>query len=61
MIEHDDDFVGGKHTGKTNILVACEHNEGKQGEERRSAAMKAVERVTQENFRAFARQTIVPG
>lgn len=64
VIELDDAFVGGKRPGKrgrgadgkTAILVACEHNDGKPG----FVAMKAVEQVTQENVRAFAQEAIAP-
>lgn len=64
-IELDDAFVGGRHAGKrgrgaegkTAILVACEHNNGKPG----FVAMKVVEGVTQESVKQFAQQTIAPG
>jgi len=63
-IELDDAFVGGRHAGKrgrgaegkTAILVACEHTNGKPG----FVAMKVVERVTQESVKQFAQQTIAP-
>ena len=65
IIEFDDAFIGGKRTGKrgrgaagkTSILVACEHNDGKPG----FVAMKAVDQVTQESVKAFAQQSIAPG
>jgi transposase-like protein len=65
VIEFDDAFIGGKRAGKrgrgaagkTVILVACEHNDGKPG----FVAMQAVKQVTQENVRAFAQQTLSPG
>ena len=65
IIELDDAFVGGKRAGKrgrgaegkTAILVACEHNDGKPG----FVAMKVVEGVTQNSVRQFAQQTIIPG
>ena len=65
IIELDDAFVGGKRPGKrgrgadgkTAILVACEHNDGKPG----FVAMKAVERVDQDNVKAFAQEAIAPG
>lgn len=64
-IELDDAFVGGRHAGKrgrgaegkTAILVACEHNNGKPG----FVAMKVVESVTQDSVKQFAQQTIAPG
>ena len=64
-IELDDAFVGGRHAGKrgrgaegkTAILVACEHNNGKPG----FVAMKVVEGVTQDSVKQFAQQTIAPG
>ncbi len=64
-IELDDAFIGGRHAGKrgrgaegkTAILVACEHNNGKPG----FVAMKVVEGVTQESVKQFAKQTIEPG
>ena len=64
IIELDDAFIGGKRAGKrgrgaagkTAILVACEHNEGKAG----FVAMKAVDRVTREQVRAFACEAIRP-
>ncbi len=64
-IELDDAFVGGKRAGKrgrgaegkTAILVACEHNDGKPG----FVAMKAVHSITKENVRGFAKETIEPG
>lgn len=64
LIELDDAFIGGKRAGKrgrgaagkTAILVACEHNEGKPG----FVAMKAVDRVTREQVRAFACEAIMP-
>jgi transposase-like protein len=64
IIELDDAFVGGKRAGKrgrgaegkTAILVACEHNDGKPG----FVVMKAVDRVTQETVRAFAEQALAP-
>ena len=64
-IELDDAFVGGKHAGKrgrgaagkTPILVACEHNDGKPG----FVAMKAVASVNKENVRKFAQESIEPG
>jgi transposase-like protein len=62
VIELDDAFVGGKHpgkrgrgaNGKTAILAACEHNNGKPG----FVAMKAVGQVTQESVKAFAQEAI---
>jgi hypothetical protein len=62
VIELDDAFVGGKRTGKrgrraegkTAILVACEHSEGKPG----FVAMTAVEGITHNSVRQFAQQTI---
>lgn len=65
IIEFDDAFIGGKRAGKrgrgaagkTAILVACEHNDGKPG----FVAMQVVEQVTQEHVRAFAQQTLSPG
>ena len=64
-IELDDAFVGGKRAGKrgrgaegkTAILVACEHNDGKPG----FVAMKAVPSINKENVRQFAKDTIEPG
>jgi len=64
-IELDDAFVGGKRAGKrgrgaegkTAILVACEHNDGKPG----FVAMKAVNAVNKETVRKFAKETIEPG
>jgi len=64
-IELDDAFIGGRHAGKrgrgaegkTAILVACEHNNGKPG----FVAMKVVEGVTQDSVKQFAEQTIAPG
>lgn len=64
-IELDDAFVGGKRAGKrgrgaegkTAILVACEHNEGKPG----FVAMKAVPSINNESIRTFAKETIEPG
>ena len=65
IIEFDDAFVGGKRagkrgrgaSGKTAVLVACEHNDGKPG----FVAMKVVEQVTHDSVRAFAQQTLAPG
>lgn len=65
IIEFDGAFIGGKRagkrgrgaTGKTAVLVACGHNDGKPG----FVAMKVVERVTHESARAFAQQTLAPG
>jgi hypothetical protein len=65
IIELDDAFVGGKRPGKrgrgaegkTAILVACEHNNGKPG----FVAMKTVESVNKDSVRGFAQQTIAPG
>jgi transposase-like protein len=65
VIELDDAFIGGKRAGKrgrgaagkTAILVACEHNDGKPG----FVAMKAVKGITQDCVRTFAEQTISPG
>lgn len=65
VIELDDAFIGGKRSGKrgrgavgkTAILVACEHNDGKSG----IVAMKAIDRVTQENVKHFAQQVLVSG
>lgn len=65
IIELDDAVVGGKHPGKrgrgaggkTAILVACEHNDGKPG----FVAMKAVDRVDQETVKACAQEAISPG
>jgi hypothetical protein len=65
IIELDDGFIGGKRPGKrgrgadgkTAILVACEHNDGKPG----FVAMKAVGRVDQDAVKAFAQEAIVPG
>jgi len=64
-IELDDAFVGGKRAGKrgrgaagkTAILVACEHNNGKPG----FVAMKAVNAVNKETVRSFANETIELG
>jgi transposase-like protein len=64
VIELDDAFVGGKRSGecgrgasgKTAILVACEHNDGKPG----FVAMKAVGRVDQDCVKAFALEAIAP-
>lgn len=64
-IELDDAFVGGKCAGKrghgaegkTAILVACEHNDGKPG----FVAMKAVSNVNRENVRKFVKESIEPG
>lgn len=64
-IELDDAFVGGKRAGKrgrgaagkTAILVACEHNDGKPG----FVVMKAVTNVDKENVRKFAKESIEPG
>ena len=64
-IELDDAFVGGKQAGKrgrgaegkTAILVACEHNDGKPG----FVAMKAVSSVNRDNVRKFAQESIEPG
>ena len=64
-IELDDAFVGGKRAGKrgrgaegkTAILVACEHNDGKPG----FVAMKAVPSINKENVRTFAKEAIAPG
>ena len=64
IIELDDAFVGGKRPGKrgrgaggkTAILVACEHNDGRPG----FVAMKAVARVDQDSVKAFAQETIAP-
>ncbi len=64
-IELDDAFVGGKHAGKrgrgakgkTAILVACEHNNGKPG----FVAMKAVPSIDKENVRKFAQENIKQG
>ena len=61
----DDAFVGGKQAGKrgrgaegkTAILVACEHNDGKPG----FVAMKAVSSVNRDNVRKFAQESIEPG
>ncbi len=58
IIELDDAFVGGKRPGKrgrgaegkTAILIACEHNNGRPG----FVAMKAVGRVDQDSVKAFA-------
>lgn len=60
IIELDDAFVGGKRpgkrgrgaNGKTAILVACEHNNGKPG----FIAMKAVAQATQGSVKAIAPQ-----
>ncbi len=65
IIELDDAFVGGKRPGKrgrgaegkTAILVACEHNNGRSG----FVVMKAVDQVTQDNVKAFAQGAIAPG
>jgi len=64
-IELDDAFVGGKRAGKrgrgaegkTAILVACEHNDGKPG----FVAMKAVRSINKESVQGFAKETIEPG
>lgn len=64
-IELDDAFVGGKRSGKrgrgasgkTAILVACEHNDGKPG----FVAMKAVTNVNKENVKKFAKESIESG
>ena len=64
-IELDDAFVGGEQTGKrgrgtegkTAILVACEHNDGKPG----VVAMKVVSSVNRDNVRKFAQESIEPG
>ena len=64
-IELDHAFVGGKQAGKrgrgaegkTAILVACEHNDGKPG----FVAMKAVPSVNRNNVRKFAQESIELG
>lgn len=64
-IELDDTFVGGKRVwkrdrgaaGKTAILVACEHNDGKPG----FVAMKAVNAVNKETVKSFVNETIELG
>lgn len=65
IIEFDDAFIGGKRAGKrgrgaagkTAVLVACEHNDGKPG----FVAMKVVDQVTHDTVRAFAQQSLAPG
>lgn len=64
VIELDDALVGGKRSGKrgrgaagkTAILVACEHNNGKPG----FVAMKAVTQVRQATVRQFAQEVLAP-
>ncbi len=64
IVELDDAYLGGKRPGKrgrgadgkTAILVACEHNDGKPG----FVAMKAVRRVDQDSVKAFAEEAIAP-
>ncbi len=64
LIEFDA-FIEGKRPdkrgrgaeGKTAVLAACEHNEGKPG----FVAMKAVDRVTQDNVKQFAQKVMMPG
>lgn len=65
VIEFDDAFIGGKRSGKrgrgaegkTAVLVACEHNDGRPG----FVAMKAVDRVTSDNIKQFAKEVLTPG
>lgn len=65
VIEFDDAFIGGKRSGKrgrgaegkTAILVACKHNNGKPG----FVAMKAVGRVTSKSIKQFTDEVLVPG
>ncbi len=47
----------GVEPGKTAILVACEHNDGKPG----FVAMKAVSSVNRDNVKKFAQESIEPG
>jgi ISXO2-like transposase domain len=61
LLELDDALIGGKRgrgaDGKTTILVACEHNNGRPS----FVAMKAVDQVNQEKVKAFAQEAIAPG
>jgi transposase-like protein len=64
VIELDDAFIGGKRTGKrgrgaagkTPIIVACEHNEGKPG----FVALQAVNSINHETVKHFAKFHLVP-
>jgi transposase-like protein len=65
VIELDDALVGGKRTGKrgrgaagkTPIIVACEHNEGKPG----FVALKAVPNINHKTIKEFARRHLELG
>jgi transposase-like protein len=64
VIELDDAFVGGKQpgkrgrgaAGKTPIIVACEHNEGKPG----FVALQAVNSINHETVKHFAKFHLAP-
>ncbi len=59
VIELDDALIGGKRAGKrgrgaagkTPVIVACEHNDGRPG----FVALKAINSVTHETVRHFAK------
>jgi transposase-like protein len=65
VIELDDALIGGKRSGKrgrgaagkTPIIVACEHNDGRPG----FVAMEVVKAVTHETTRSFAQRHLALG
>jgi transposase-like protein len=65
VIELDDALIGGKRTGKrgrgaagkTPVIVACEHNEGRPG----FVALQAVASVNHNTTREFAKAHLNPG
>jgi len=65
VIELDDALIGGKRSGKrgrgaegkTAVLVACEHNNGKPG----FVVMKAVDRITHSHVKQFSQEVLETG